>query len=227
MVAKPVTHPAYFQQQLDLAIASGVANEYSRKSIEWFRKAAKSSMVPSREEYIRGFDKDRYRNKGNLAVGQMVTFYYDPKLKAELPYYDLFPLVVIVDIQPDRIHALNLHYLPPFLRARLLDALMSDMTTQRLGNTTKINIDYPKLKAMAKYKWFRPCYKQYLPSHFRSKLMFIHSTEWLPAVFLPTANFQKKTQAQVWSDSQKKVNGTGPRPGGRAYARKRAAKGTK
>jgi hypothetical protein len=221
MAAKPVTHPQFFSDRLQAAVNAGVANDKSRQSIEWFRKTARTTMNPSREDYIRQFDKDRYRNKGNIAIGQMVTFYYDPKLKKDLPYYDLFPLVIIIDIQPDRIHALNLHYLPPFLRARLLDALMSDMTTQKLGNSTKINIDYPKLKAMAKYKWFKPCYKQYLPGHFRSKLMYIHPTEWLPAVFLPVANFQKKSQAEVWSASQKKVTGQAPRAGGREYARRR------
>ena len=31
----------------------------------------------------------------------MYTFFYDPKTKEKLPYYDRFPLVLILDINSD------------------------------------------------------------------------------------------------------------------------------
>lgn len=216
-------HGKYFTDILQTAIDRGVANDNSRASIEWFRKMVKAAASPSRNELVRQFDSSRYRNKGNIAIGQMLFFYYDPKLKAELPYYDNFPLIIVLDVNKTGFLGLNLHYLPPYIRAVFFDALTDTMSTRKYTDTTRMMITYKLIKGLTKYKWFKACIKKYLTNHLRSKMMILHPTEWNPAIFLPVADFQKKSQAEVWADSQRKVTGKGPRMGGRAHNKAVAA----
>jgi hypothetical protein len=56
----------------------------------------------------------------------MYCFFYEAKNKDDpdvLPYWDRFPLIFPIDIKGDRLLSMNLHYLPPFHRAKLMDAL--------------------------------------------------------------------------------------------------------
>ena len=55
-------------------------------------------------------------------------FFYDPKFKKTLPYYDTFPLVLPLETYNDGFLGINMHYLPIPLRVNLLD--------QNLGNTS-------------------------------------------------------------------------------------------
>jgi hypothetical protein len=57
------------------------------------------------------------------SIGKMYTFFYDPKHKETLPYYDLFPLIFVVGPAAGGFLGINLHYLPPVLRAKLMDSL--------------------------------------------------------------------------------------------------------
>src|SRR5690348_3007714 len=63
--------------------------------------------------------------------GAMYLFRYNPKTKETLPYYDTFPLVIPVKLLPDGFHGLNLHYLPPMLRAKLMMALMDNYMSKQ------------------------------------------------------------------------------------------------
>ena len=41
--------------------------------------------------------KEDSRNTKTVKKGAMYFFYYDPKMKEELPYYDKFPLVLMLE----------------------------------------------------------------------------------------------------------------------------------
>jgi len=60
-----------------------------------------------------------------IMPGHLYMFVYDPKTKAELPYYDRFPLVFPFRKTPDGFIGLNMHYLPYPLRINLLDNLLT------------------------------------------------------------------------------------------------------
>ena len=89
---------------------------------------------------------------GGDIVGTMQMFFYDPKTKDTLPYYDTFPLVVIVGPAPKRFlwikPSLHLH---PMLRAKMLDGLM-DIASSKSSPTAKFDITYSTLKSTAKFK---------------------------------------------------------------------------
>jgi len=138
-------------------------------------------------------------------IGSMYMFSYDPKHKETLPYYDTFPLVVVVGPAEGGFYGLNLHYLPPILRAKMLDALMEITTNKKFNDSTRFKMSYELLAKTAKLKYFKPCFKHYLNEHVKSKFAMVPSPEWEIATFLPTANFEKASINAVYKDSRQKI----------------------
>lgn len=174
---------------------------------DWYRDQAlqvTKQDVSSRKAFI--YDKDSKHVKDPV-VGKMLFYNYDPKHKKTLPYYDTFPMVFPIEIYPDGFLGINLHYLPPVYRARLMDALYDTLNNQRYDTRSKLQINYKILKAAAKMKYFKPCIKRYLTSHIRTPLMEVDIKEWDWALFLPVANFKKASERKVWDDSIRAIMG--------------------
>jgi len=135
----------------------------------------------------------------------MYFWFYDPKHKETLPYYDSFPLGIIVGPAKGGFHALNLHYLPPLIRARFLDELMDITTNTQMAENKRFKLTYGLLKGATKYKEFKPCFKHYLTKHVRSRFAMIGADEWEIAAFLPAADWQKKSASQVYRESRRQI----------------------
>lgn len=148
--------------------------------------------------------KDDRLKKTRIRAGDMVMYTYDPKLKKTLPYYDTFPLAIIVGKAPGGFHALNLHYLPPKVRAIFLDKLSDVTNNDKFDDSTKFKITYKLLQSTRNYKYFAPCYKHYLTPNVTSNVMKVSAAEWNIAIFLQTAAFRKKSQRYVWGQSRRK-----------------------
>ena len=132
-------------------------------------------------------------------------YYYDPKHKATLPYYDKFPLIIMVKRAEGGFIGLNLHYLPPPLRAKMLDGLMETVNNKKFDDTTKFRLNYALLQRASTLKYYKPCYKRYLSNHVRSRFAEVQPSDWEIATFLPTANWEKATAAEVYKDSRKMI----------------------
>jgi len=170
----------------------------SKEAEKWFAKNVKKlgKLGPN-------VLKDDRLKKTRIRAGDMVMYTYDPKLKKTLPYYDTFPLAIIVGKAPGGFHALNLHYLPPKVRAIFLDKLNDVANNQKFDDSTKFKITYKLLKATANYKYFKPCYKHYLTPNVTSNVMKVNAAEWNIAIFLQTAAFRKKSTRYVWGQSRR------------------------
>jgi hypothetical protein len=171
---------------------------------EWYRSAAgklMSNITPGT------FEKrtDEARKVSSMEFGYMYAFKYDPKMKKELPYYDTFPLIFPVRIDSDGFLGINFHYLPPVLRAKLMNALYSTLTNKKYDDTTKVRISYSILQSASKYRYFKPMLKKYLRSHVRSQFLEIQVNEWDMAIFLPTESFRKADTGRVWEESRKQI----------------------
>ena len=173
----------------------------TKESREWFRKKA-STLKVNRRELMKEEPLKRSADRG--AVGTMQMFFYDPKTKETLPYYDTFPLVVVVGPAEGGFYGLNLHYLPPLLRAKMLDALM-EVSSSKKSDDAKFVITYKRLKSIAKMRYYQPCFKHYLNKHVKSKFAEVPAPEWEIATFLPTAQFQKASKQKVYGDSRKMI----------------------
>ena len=174
---------------------------------EWYRSAAgklMSNITPG------VFEKrtDEARKVSSMEFGYMYAFKYDPKMKKELPYYDTFPLIFPVRIDSDGFLGINFHYLPPVLRAKLMNALYSTLTNKKYDDTTKVKISYSILQSASKYRYFKPMLKKYLRSHVRSQFLEVQVNEWDIAIFLPTESFRKADTGRVWEESRKKIGRT-------------------
>jgi hypothetical protein len=135
----------------------------------------------------------------------MYHFFYDPKTKEQLPYYDVFPLIFMVGKAENGFYGINLHYLPPQLRAKLMDALYDVVSDKRYDENTKLRLSYNLLQGAAKYRYFKPCFKHYLTKHVQSRFVEVLSTEWDIALFLPTERFRGANKQKIWSDSRKQI----------------------
>jgi hypothetical protein len=174
----------------------------SRESMDWFRRKAQSMGRVNRRELMNQ-EPVELKNRGIL--GNMYMYFYDPKTKDTLPYYDSFPLTIVVGPATGGFYGLNLHYLPPVLRARMLDGLMDITNNKNYDETTKFQIRYNMLQRTSKLKYFKPCFKHYLNEHVRSRFALVPAPEWEIATFLPTADFQKSSKATVYRDSRKMI----------------------
>lgn len=167
---------------------------------KWFKEQLKTLSSKGK------ISDTRYRAKSPVDyLGNMLYFKYDPKHKDTLPYYDTFPLIIVIDIKKDGFLGLNLHYLPPTLRKQFILAIMASLNNTKMDRTTKLDIDYSILVAAAKYKYFQPCLKRYLYSHIKSKINIVRPAQWPKAIMLPVAKFVKASSAQVWKESKLKI----------------------
>ena len=78
-----------FDDLLLKGVRQGELPARTQQSREWFRNQARTSNVrgdKGASQIVR--DRSRFANRASL--GGMYFFFYDPKTKAKLPYYDRF-----------------------------------------------------------------------------------------------------------------------------------------
>ena len=163
---------------------------------DWLRQKVKE-LSPTSQNLM----KDRQRLVNSSVIGGMFFFYYDPKTKDTLPYYDRFPLVIPVEQYSDGILGLNLHYLHPKQRMFLLDALSQYASNSKYVQSTRLRLSYDLLSRTSIA--FKPCVKRYLYSHVQSRFMEIQANEWDIAALLPVSQFVKASKSKVWAESGK------------------------
>ena len=190
----------YFDQVLAQGLRQGQIPNRTKEARVWYRDAAKKMSKVNESALFKG---EGAVLKNSIIPGNMYMFYYDPKLKKTLPYYDTFPLVFPIGPAEGGFLGLNMHYLPLPLRAKLMDALYTTTTNTKFDETTKLKVNYETLVKTKNMAYFKPCLKHYLYNHLRSKFIYVLPTEWDIALFLPTARFEKASQNEVWADSKR------------------------
>ena len=157
-------------------------------SINWYKK--KVADLSNRISAARLMRDNKLKKAPSF--NKLHFFRYDPKLKAILPYYDTFPLVMPIQSAPGGFLGINFHYLPIPLRMKLLETL--DKRGFR-GN-------YSKLKNIREVK---PTIKHYLKRQFVSGFLELEEDDYAPAIFMPVAQFKKASASQVWRDSRRNI----------------------
>lgn len=233
MAKKPTSQPNskfptdgsfYFQKIAKIGNALGINRESQEAAKKWFMAQAKNLTGVSANEMMRE-DPERFLRTNRIGpgtVGKMVLFFYDPKHKKTLPYYDRFPCIFpIEEKKPGKegpgFLGINLHYLSPYQRAKLLDAMYKAYVINAGTDRQKLKISYGILKGAAAMNTFKPCVKHYLYSQIRSKFYVVRYNEWDTVVMLPTERFEKGgkgsggnfggaiSKNKVWSDSMNKA----------------------
>jgi len=180
-------------------------NRYGLKALSmtarnWLKDSVnKTKVTPNRNKII---------NEGTPAtqfVGNMFMFFYNAKTKEDLPYWDKFPLIFVIDLYEDGWLGLNLHYLPLVMRIKLFDRLLMYADSKKLDQITKLRLSYALVKTVSQFPEVAPCVKRYLASFVKSELIKVEAVDWEIAAFLPVEQFQKQPKERVWKDSKAKV----------------------
>ena len=173
----------------------------TEESRKWFLKKAQNMRSINREALMK---EEPLKSRSKQIVGGMFMFGYDPKHKDKLPYYDVFPLVIVLGPAEGGFLGLNLHYLPPKLRLVFFSNLM-DIQGSKLSEGDRFDLTYRFLKKSSKLRYFKPCVKHYLNAQVTSRFAEVPAPEWEIAVLIPTAQFRKRSSQKVFSDSRQMI----------------------
>jgi hypothetical protein len=190
---------AYLLDRIKESLAKEGYTPRSSAARQWL-KAKVGELRPTPAALMR----DRERLKDKSIIGKMYFFFYDPKTKDSLPYYDRFPLVIPIERYSDGFLGLNLHYIHPKQRIILLDKLSEHATNKKFDKTTRLRLNYQMLNSFSKAYEATPCIKRYLNSHVESRFVEIFADEWDIAALLPVEQFQKASKYKAYADSRKK-----------------------
>ena len=180
------------------AIRGGTMGQEVKRSARWFQTKIKGLQGTLRNQWSSTNAPKFYREaetKVNPKVlrlranlGDLFAYYYRPKHLMTLPYYDQFPLVMLIGYEKDTFLGLNFHYLNPRLRAILLDRV-----------TAKVGQGIIKWQKIAKIPQVEPCVKRYRYDHIVRKVIPIEEKENEIAIFLPLERFKKASPSMVWN----------------------------
>lgn len=178
----------------------------SREALEFFRGHVRNLKISPQSFY----KQTNLKKATRFLEGRMYTFFYDPKTKDKLPYYDRFPVILLLEANQNGFSGLNLHYIPPRYRVKLLnelyDFIVTDDEEDDENMKTRIRVTYDILQTTAKMKFFRPCYKRYLTSHIEGRALEIIPEYWDIMAMLPVGRFEKESVRKVYSESIRSFN---------------------
>jgi hypothetical protein len=190
---------AYLIDRIKQSLAKEGLAPRTRYAREWLNSKVKN-LNPTPASLIR----DRQRLRDKTFIGKMYFYYYDPKTKDSMPYYDRFPLVIPIEQYSDGFLGLNLHYIHPRQRIILLDKLSKTATNKNFDDKTKLRISYEYLKSASSAFEAMPCIKRYLFSQINSRFIEITADEWDIAALLPTETIVGASESKVYADSRKR-----------------------
>jgi len=154
----------------------------TKESIDWFRRnIRKDRTIVNLERVQQGL------RSGRPQPGGLFIYEYDPKNKDRLQFYDKFPLVFILEFTKDGWYGLNLHYMPPAVRANLL-AKTSVKSTAGMAIAERFG----------RSEYGRYALKRYLASNVQGKITRVPKEDFEIAISLPFENFQKASNRTVW-----------------------------
>jgi len=166
------------------------------KSATWYRNAV--SLIADRTSPSELFSSGKLL--GRPSAGRMSMFFYDPKTKARMPYYDTFPLVLPLEPMKGGFIGLNFHYLPYGARFAFLQQLQALASNSKFDQSTKIQATYDQVKSN---KYVKASIKRYLYSQVRSQFLRVNVDEMALAAYLPVAQFQGASLGTVFARSRK------------------------
>ena len=179
-------------------------------SEKWYR--FKVRQVLGTRGSFRGVmaDADTEQRKSRPKWGNMNLFWYRPKTAKKLPYYDLFPIVLPFKKHKDGFTGINFHYLPIYMRIKLLELLDAGYGDDDKGRLQVFWSDVKRLKLA------RPIVRRYLAPNVKSLFLHIPLEDMFVGVLLPVEKFYKGSWTAkrsvssrvVWKDIRGIMYGT-------------------
>ena len=191
-----------FLSKVSDAVRGGTVGQEVKRSAKWFQDKIKGLKGEVKNRFSSTNAAKFYRESEKISdavfqkrasLGDLFCYYYNPKYKDVLPYYDMFPMIMLLSAEKETFLGINFHYLRPKWRAILLDRV-----------TAKIGGGLPKWSKLRNIKQIAPTIKRYRYDHIMRKVIPIEDDEQEIAIFLPTERFKKSGKTKVWSESERK-----------------------
>ena len=176
--------------------------------VERLRELAEEERTTNPQQILSGAGRTR-----RLMEGRMYMFKYMPKMASKLPYYDMFPVGIVMNLNSEKNYfsMLNFHYLPFKERAELMDSLypfvmMDNIQGKDIGNSlrARVNVnrvDYKFMKKRMSMRGFLPCWKRYDYKRVVGQFLYVPPIGWDTIMMLPLARFRKSGINRVHMDS--------------------------
>ena len=188
---------AYLIDRIKASLAKEGLTPRSNQARAWLQSKV-AELRPTRAALMR----DRNKLRESSVIGKMYFYFYDPKTKDTMPYYDRFPLVIPIESYNDGFLGLNLHYISPKYRMTLLDKLSVTASNKTYDERTRLRLNYKYLANASRVFEATPCIKRYLYGHIQSRFLEITADEWDIAALLPMESFVGASTSKVYADSQ-------------------------
>jgi len=188
---------AYLIDRIKASLAKEGLTPRSNQARAWLQSKV-AELRPTRAALMR----DRNKLRESSVIGKMYFYFYDPKTKDTMPYYDRFPLVIPIESYNDGFLGLNLHYIAPKYRMTLLDKLSVTASNKTYDERTKLRLNYRYLANASRVFEATPCIKRYLYGHIQSRFLEITADEWDIAALLPMESFVGASTSKVYAESQ-------------------------
>jgi len=179
-------------------------------SERWYRYKVK--QVLGTRGSFRGVmgDAEPDQRKSAPNWGNLNLFWYRPKTAKKLPYYDTFPIVLPFKQHRDGFTGINFHYLPIYMRIKLLELLDGGFGDEDKGT---LQIFWRDLRDL---KLAKPIVRRYLAPNVQSLFLHIPLEDMFVGVLLPVEKFYKGeyrakrsvSSRVVWKDIQGIIYGT-------------------
>lgn len=180
--------------------------------IEYLREIAQEDARKNPSTVLQGVGRTK-----RLLPGRFYMFKYSPVNKSNreiLPYYDMFPVVLVVNVYPTYFQGINFHYLPPIYRAELMDELYRfiiapEVQAKDIGrsirarlNTNRVNYEF--MSKRFNLRSFKPMWKRYRKNNVIGNFLYIPPVGWDAIMMMPLARFRGSSINKVWRDSIQK-----------------------
>lgn len=185
--------------------------EFPSKTYELERSKSSESSIYSRntkwfeEIYVERWnttEKEPYLG-GLLEVGKIYSFYYDPKTKDKLAFYDNVPMSIIighVKTKAGNTNALgiNLSFIPPKTRAAVLDKIVKIFNTmiikpnealieeEKFASQKELPLYYDICKKILQNSGFEFAIRSYIYKRMESEPKVITYTDWWRLLTFPS-----------------------------------------
>lgn len=173
----------------------------TRNSQMWFNAIYESHTQAPPEPFL-----------GPIEAGKVYTYVYDPKHADDLPFYDAFPIFLSMGhLQNGNIFGINLSYIPPRIRMRVLDKFVRVFHTRFIKaninmlergkpeSMREIPFFYDVAKHMMAGSGFQFAIRSYLHSHVRSNPRIITYEDYWRLLAFTSDDIQKLNIRAIYS----------------------------
>ena len=151
--------------------------------------------------------KEGGRRAGRPMRGKMMFFKYRPDVVETT--YDLYPLIFVLDRQPNYFTGINFHYIVPKFRAILLGEMFSYLSNLDFDLSTELNFrQFTNIVGNnKKFKFAKASLRRYNYNNIQSKIINVHPLDWELAIMVETSKFfnekdSRATSQRIWKETR-------------------------